>query len=276
MVVIALILLGLGLGSFVNALVWRICEQDKPAKERKAGKKELSIIKGRSMCTDCGHTLYAKDLVPVFSWLNSYGRCRYCHKRIHWQYPLVELATAASFVFSYLYWPYDLNGWSVVLFGLWLAILTGLMALFVYDVRWMLLPNRIMWPLFGLTGLYLLVESIFVESNAQVIIMALAGSLIGGGIFYVLFQISKGRWIGGGDVKLGLLIGLLLGSPLLAMLFLFLSSLVGTLVTAPLMASRKIPHHARVPFGPFLIVGGFITYLFGQQIIDWYLRIVGL
>src|SRR5690348_8244818 len=115
MIVLLLGALGLGLGSFVNALVWRLHEQElaeeEPKHKRAKGKarqlsaKELSIVSGRSMCPDCHHELAPQDLIPVLSWLWLRGKCRYCSKPISWQYPLVELVTAALFIVSYLSWP---------------------------------------------------------------------------------------------------------------------------------------------------------------------------
>lgn len=276
MVVAVLILLGLCFGSFINALVWRLHQQSQPKETRKAGKKDLSILKGRSMCVHCNHTLYLKDLVPVLSWLSSYGRCRYCRRRIHWQYPVLEITMPVLFVFSYYFWPEPFDASGVLGFGVWLAALVGLIALLVYDIRWMLLPNKIIGPLAALVGLAVIIDAAFLARSEEVFISALAGALVGGGIFYVLFQVSKGKWIGGGDVKLGFLLGLLVGSPVLALLVLFLASLIGTIVSVPLMASKKIAPHARIPFGPFLIIAAVVVQLFGDRIIDWYLQMVGL
>jgi prepilin signal peptidase PulO-like enzyme (type II secretory pathway) len=273
MVVIALVLLGLCLGSFVNALVWRICEQSKPVKERKASQKDLSIFKGRSMCADCGHTLHTRDLIPVLSWLNSYGRCRYCHKRIHWQYPLVELSTTLLLVFSYLHWPYGLSGWGIAVFGAWILILTGLIALFVYDVRWMLLPNRIIFPLYGLAAIYTVLRALQ-DGSFEPVLGALLGVLIGGGIFYLIFQVSKGKGIGGGDVKLGFLLGALVAGPLLAGMYIFVASLLGSVTAALLILSGKAKASSRIPFGPFLIIGAVVTLLFGADIGNWYVDAV--
>src|SRR5262245_33007691 len=133
MAYIILTLLGLCLGSFVNALVWRIHEAHKGNK--------ISIFTGRSQCPHCHHQLAAKDLVPVLSWLIIRGRCRYCGQPISKQYPLVELAMVAVFIVSYAYWPggfYGTGAW--VLLISWMAVSVGLLALLIYDLKWMLLP----------------------------------------------------------------------------------------------------------------------------------------
>lgn len=271
MIFAALTLLGLCLGSFVNALVWRMHQQALPASKRtkKVSSEELSIAKGRSVCTHCGHTLSASDLIPVLSWVSLRGKCRYCKGSISWQYPAIELTTAALFIFSYVAWPEELKGLEIASFGLWLMCLTGLMALLVYDLRWMLLPNRIIFPLYAVAAAFVLVNT-GIEQSVQPILGALGGVVVGGGIFYLLFQVSQGSWIGGGDVKLGFLLGAFLLSPLEAAVMLFIASLLGTLLTVPLLASKKLNRKSRIPFGPFLIVGGIITMLYGVDLLDWY------
>jgi prepilin signal peptidase PulO-like enzyme (type II secretory pathway) len=269
MIIAVLILLGLCFGSFTNALVWRLHEQSLPKKKRKASDKDLSISKGRSMCVNCGHTLQAPDLVPVLSWLALRGRCRYCRKTISWQYPLVEAVTAALFVISYVFWPEQLSGWETAGFGLWLVSLTGFMALIIYDLRWMLLPNKIIFPLYGVAAAFVLTQ-IAGESSLRPLLEAAFGVLVGGGLFYLLFQISDGRWIGGGDVKLGFLLGALLSDPLQAGLMLFVASLTATIVTVPLMLGGRISKKTRIPFGPFLIAAAVVVQLFGKAVTDWY------
>src|SRR5579864_137748 len=110
MIYVVLVVLGLSLGSFVNALVWRLHEQESVTKRRKSKKVDLSILHGRSICPNCHHELAVRDLVPVLSWLSLKGTCRYCGKPISWQYPIVEAATASLFILSYVYWPADLHG----------------------------------------------------------------------------------------------------------------------------------------------------------------------
>jgi prepilin signal peptidase PulO-like enzyme (type II secretory pathway) len=272
MVSIVLILLGLCFGSFMNAFVWRLHQKSLPEKQRKASKKELSILHGRSMCVYCGHTLSAVDLIPVISWLGLGGRCRYCRKKISWQYPLVEALTVVMFLVSYWFWPYAFSGWGIAGFVLWLISILGFTTLIIYDLRWMLLPNKIIFPLYGIAAAFVLTR-VFDQSSLDPLIGAVGGILIGGGIFYLLFQISDGKWIGGGDVKLGFLLGALLGSPSSAIIMLFLASLMGTIIALPMVATGKARRSVRIPFGPFLIFGAFIALLSGSDIISWYISV---
>ena len=305
MVYIALILLGLCFGSFVNALVWRLYQQgnggegeeqgpESDKKDKKSGKKarhavayppaltpppasELSILKGRSMCVDCRHTLAAKDLIPVLSWVSLRGKCRYCRKAISWQYPLVELLTAGLFVASYVFWPLPLSGSGLLglsvsnglAFGFWLIFLVGFMALAVYDLRWFLLPNKIVYPLLVLAAGQALARAAL-DGDVAILTTAIWGLAIGGGIFYLLFQVSRGTWIGGGDVKLGFLLGLIVGGPVNSLLLLFLASLLGCLVTVPLLLSGRATRKSHIPFGPFLLLAAIIVQLFGAAILAWY------
>lgn len=272
MIIVALALLGLCLGSFANALVWRTHEQSKPKAKRKANDSELSIVHGRSICVQCGHVLKAKDLIPVASWLSLRGKCRYCKKPISWQYPLVELLTAGLFVGLYILWPdKPLDTQSGVNLAVWLVSVVGLIALVVYDVRWMLLPNKIVFPIFFLAAAGAVANAILAGSISP-LLSAVGGMAVGGGLFYVLFQVSSGKWIGGGDVKLGFLLGLLLGAPGPSLLMLFIASLLGSLVTIPLLASKKVNPKTRIPFGPFLITAALIVQLWGEKIIEWYLE----
>lgn len=259
MIVVILAVVGLCLGSFVNALVWRMHEG-------------LSVAHGRSMCPHCKHALGVLDLIPVISWLALRGKCRYCAKSISIQYPLVELIAASSFVASYIWWPVALSGPERAVFALWLVLLTGLIALAVYDLRWFMLPNRLIYPLTAVA----LAQAIVVISNdsrqAAAFLGLLLAVLIGGGIFYILFQASKGKWIGGGDVKLGALLGLIVATPGKAILFIFFGSLLGSVVSLPLLANKSLKRTSIIPFGPFLIAGAFITVLFGGDILHWYQR----
>lgn len=270
MVMLVIVLLGLCAGSFINALVWRIHEQAKS----KVKQPDLSILKGRSMCPACKHTLGVRDLMPLLSWIILGGRCRYCRKPIGWQYPIVEILTAGIFFASYTFWPYNVTtgGWVSVV--LWLGSATLLIALAVYDTYWMLLPNRLVYPLYVFTGL--LVASLAVSMQSWRFMGAAAvGGLLLSGMFYLLYQVSEGKWIGGGDVKLAVALGALAGGLLSSVLLLFLASLMGSIVGIPMM----IKSHSRkrlLPFGPFLIIATFVVFLWGQTFIDAYLEFVGM
>ena len=273
--IVTLFILGLCLGSFVNALVWRLHEQEHETGKKKPNKKylsQLSIAKGRSMCPHCKSELATKDLIPVLSWLSLTGKCRSCNKYIPVQYPLVELTTALLFVASYIWWPLAFNNSQIVVFVLWLIVLVGLMALLVYDMLWMLLPNRLVYPL-GVVEVVQVTFQVITSAKPLTalfsVVMAIA---IGGGIFYILFQVSKGKWIGGGDVKLGWLLGLIVGTPARSLLFIFIAAILGSLVSIPLLVTKRLKRTSTIPFGPFLIIGAIITQLFGASLLHWYMH----
>ncbi len=274
MIVAILLVLGLCFGSFVNALVWRMHEQSlkssKPKKGTPKPSDDLSIMHGRSMCPHCRHTLAAKDLLPVISWVSLGGKCRYCHKSISWHYPVVELKTAALFIISYAFWPFSLSGVGALRFGFWLVFIVGLVALAVYDLYWYLLPNRLVYPLLALAALQVVLLMLFDSRPGTVLFHELSGFVIGGGLFYLLFQISDGKWIGGGDVKLGGLLGLLVAGPTNAVLVIFLASFIGSALAIPLLITKRAKATSKLPFGPFLIAAVFIVYLFGDRMVLWY------
>jgi prepilin signal peptidase PulO-like enzyme (type II secretory pathway) len=243
-VILILIVVGFALGSFTNALTWRLHEQEeqrakRPSRKRTEYLKELSVTTGRSMCPHCHHRLAAKDLIPLFSWLQLLGKCRYCKHSIGWQYPLVESLTAGLFIVSYLWWPSGFHGAGIIEFVCWLICLVGFMALAVYDIKWYLLPDKIVYPLFALAAVQVLVTVLGFHAGVHTLLGSIWGVLIDGGLFYILFQVSGGQWIGGGDVKLGAVLGVIIGGPLTACLLLFVASLSGTLVSLPLMTTGK-------------------------------------
>jgi prepilin signal peptidase PulO-like enzyme (type II secretory pathway) len=265
MIQLILFLFGLTFGSFVNALVWRLRQQSK----NKKAKKYLSITKGRSQCVHCGHTLAAQDLIPVFSWLSLRGRCRYCKKPISAQYPAVELLTASLFVLSYSFWPYDVQGLYVAAFITWLVVIVVLVALLVYDARWMILPNQLVAIASGLAVALVVLLGIAGGRPGGVVVAAVSAGLLFS-LFYGLFQASKGKWIGGGDVKLAPALGLIAGTPAKTALLIFIASVIGTCISLPMLYSNKLKKNSQIPFGPLLIVAAIIVFLFGDALINWY------
>lgn len=264
--IVVLACLGLIFGSFVEATVWRLHERE--TKGKKLG-KEYSILTGRSMCPHCHHTLAAKDLIPVFSWLWLRGKCRYCHKAITWQPLVIELVTAGLFVWSWLAWPHALHGSGLFALVAWLVFVIAFVALAVYDLRWFKLPNKIVVPLNVLVAIEVVVLALWEHSWTDLWQPAVAMAIIVG-LFWALFQFSGGSWLGGGDVKLAFALGLIAGSPLMVILLLFLSSVLGTLSSLPLVLKGKGGMKARVPFGPYLLAAAVIVQLYGHHIVSWY------
>lgn len=251
---------GLLIGSAINAIVWRLY----------AGK---SWTKGRSMCPDCKHVLTVKDLVPVFSWLALRGNCRYCSKKIHWQYPVVELGTAALFTLSYLViLPLGLLAW--VYFVFWLVILAMMIILAVCDLRWLILPNKIMFPLL-IIGLVRLLLVAVTGNSLMAWLGPLEAALAVGGAFFIMANLKNGTLMGGGDVKLAAFMGLLLGlqKTALAMILAFNSAAIIAMI---LIGFKIRKRKDMIPFGPFLIAGTIVAYLYGGDIIHWYLVLNGL
>lgn len=272
MIFVVLSLLGLCLGSFANAVVWRVHQQAQT--KSKSKNKNLSIVKGRSQCPHCGHKLQAQDLIPILSWVELRGRCRYCQAKIGWQYPIVELAMVGLFIVSYLQWPYGFGFAGSMAFVTWLIITVILVCLTVYDIRWMLLPDRMIAPLTVLAVVLVGWLSI-VERNTNFAWGPLAGALVLSGLFYGLFQVSKGKWIGGGDVKIAVALGLISGGVLESVLLLFIASLLGTFVGVPLMFAGKKASN-KIAFGPFLIISTYIVFLWGPHMISWYQTLIGV
>lgn len=264
MEIVLLILLGLCFGSFVNALVWRL-------------RKKRDFVSERSECTHCHHVLAWNDLIPVVSWALLRGKCRYCGKVID-DSPIVELATPAAFVVSYLAWPYGYDAAGLTLFVLWLVSLVGLIALVVYDLRWYLLPDKIVFPLVGIGVIMGVIRFSYVEQQSvpQTFLAIVLGILSIAGVYFLLHALSAGKWVGFGDVKLSVFIGAILGwqGGLLA---LFVANLIGIFVVLPLLILGKLHSKSKIPFGPFLIAACFVTFLWGEHIISWYLEsLIGL
>lgn len=269
-VIAALIVLGLCLGSFINALVWRLHEQERlkheHSKASERALKALSITKGRSMCPYCKHPLSAKDLIPVVSWLLLGGKCRYCRHRIDKDNPIPEIVTVLLFLLSYVFWPLAMTGFGLLYFSVWILFIVGFVALAVYDLRWYILPDRIIFPLIIAASFLAMAHILFFDGGLQVLLSSAYGILLASGVFFVLYQVSNGSWIGGGDVKLGIILGLLVGGPMNSIILLFISSMLGTIVSVPLMLFGKLKRNAVVPYGPFLLAAAFVVVLFEPRI----------
>ena len=278
-----LIVLGLMLGSFAGASVWRLrahqLRSDKNAGESVDADeyKHLSPLTkatfttDRSRCLHCEHPLAWYDLVPLVSWLSLGGKCRYCRKRIGRFEPLIELGLAAFFVISYWMWPVPLDTMlAVAQFSIWLVAGVLLAILFAYDLKWYLLPNQIVFPLIALGAVY---ATLGLIGGAPVlsglVSIAIAVALLSG-LYYVLWLVSKGQWIGFGDVKLGLALAFFTADWQLAFIALFAANFIGCLLVIPGMIAGKVTRMTRIPFGPFLIVGTILAVIWGPGLVQAY------
>lgn len=272
----ALLLLGVVLGSFAGAQVWRVrARQLRTDKQTghpydKHEWRQLRVLlqgtvrDDRSRCLQCGHVLAWYDLLPVVSWLSTGGRCRYCQQFIGWFELVMELVLGVSLALSYLVWPWALPA-SSLLFAVWVVVALVLMILAAYDTKWQLLPDPLNYGLMALGALFVLVRVVtlhdidFVSLTGAVALLA--------GLYGGLYAISRGAWIGFGDVKLCVGLALLLGDWRLAFMTLFFSNMLGCIIVLPGLARGQLNTRSQVPFGPLLIIGCVISLLFGGHIL---------
>lgn len=272
----ALLLLGVVLGSFAGAQVWRVrARQLRTDKQTghpydKHEWRQLRVLlqgtlrDDRSRCLQCGHVLAWYDLLPVVSWLSTGGRCRYCQQFIGWFELVMELVLGVGLALSYLVWPWALPA-SSLLFAVWVVVALVLMILAAYDAKWQLLPDPLNYGLMVLGALFVLVR---VMTLHDIDFVSLTGAVaLLAGLYGGLYAISRGAWIGFGDVKLCVGLALLLGDWRLAFMTLFFSNMLGCIIVLPGLARGQLNTRSQVPFGPLLIIGCVISLLFGGSIL---------
>ena len=242
---------GLIVGSFLNAVIHRLHTGD-------------SIIMDRSKCVNCGRALGGSDLIPVLSFVLLGGKCRYCKKPISWQYPLVELATACSFVLITQSLQFEFSN-----FELWFQLFFAciFIVIAVYDLKHYLILDKVI-----ILGLTVALTHAFITDR---LLSGLIAATIAAGFFGMQYLASSGRWIGLGDVKLGLLLGLVTGFPII-LAVLFLAYMSGALAGVALILLNKKNLSSKLPFGTFLAVSAIIMLSFGEEFVLWYRGLIGL
>jgi leader peptidase (prepilin peptidase)/N-methyltransferase len=247
--------LGLIVGSFLNSVIYRL----------ETGE---NFLKGRSFCPHCKHILSWKDLIPILSFLILRGKCKYCKKKISLQYPLVEFFTGILFILAVFIFG-DQSFISLIFY--WI-LTCFLLIIFVYDLKHYLIPDRVIYPAIFLTLPYQSFKiwnfghwNLFEVWN---LVLGILPSLF----FLAIILISRETWMGFGDFKLSILMGLILGWPniLVALFFAFLS---GAIVGLVLIFFKKKTLKSQIPFAPFLVSGTFFSMFFGKEIINWYLSL---
>lgn len=253
-------MLGAIVGSFLSVIVYRT----------HTGKKLLGL-RSRSICPYCKQKLKARYLVPFFSYLLLGGKCGFCKTKISPNYFFIELFTASIFLLSFMKWTFveikpELNFHlaPLLLFLFHVTVFSFLIAIFFYDMTYKLIPDRFSIPAIIIT---------FIGSLLLKIVPPLEILIGGFGIFLFFaaqFYGSNGKWVGGGDLRLGAIIGLLLGWKL-GIVALLLAYILGSLFSIPLLISKKITRKTQIAFGPFLITGTLITVFLGEKILNFYL-----
>ena len=250
-------LTGLVVGSFLNCVIYRLNTKE-------------SFLFSRSHCPKCHHILKWYDLIPILSFIIVKGKCRYCKKKISWQYPLVEIFTGLIFlllVTCHL---------SLVTLIYYIVVSSLLIVIFVYDLKHYIIPDKIIYPVIVIVFLYRILSfghwslgfGIFEGLKMPLIVGFSAG-----GFFFLIWLISRGRWMGFGDVKLGFFMGLFLSWPNI-LVALFSAFFIGAIIGIGLIIAGKKTLKSQVPFGPFLVTGTFIALFWGQNLINWYINLL--
>jgi leader peptidase (prepilin peptidase)/N-methyltransferase len=245
MALVPVVTFGLVIGSFLNVVIARVPER-------------RSLWMPGSTCPGCGNAIAWHDNIPLVSFLVLQGRCRACAAPIPWRYPLVEATTAALFVVAWLVFGGDLRQ-----FAMAVVFLAALVAITVIDLRHQVIPDVITLPGIGVG----LVASVAADRVSW--LQSAVGILVGGGLFVLVIVLSRGG-MGGGDLKLGAMLGAFLGWQAL-LVGLFVAVMLGGLSAVALLASRRLARKDAIPFGPFLALGGAVALFWGDAILAWYL-----
>ncbi|MFX3674590.1 MAG: A24 family peptidase [Paenisporosarcina sp.] len=240
-------LYGLIFGSFFNVVGLRL-------------PKQKSIVKPPSQCPNCQRRLTFIDLIPVVSYILLKGKCRNCETKIHWVYPFMELITGILFTVAYLQ-----VGLSIELIVA-LLFISMLIIISVSDLAFMLIPNKILI----FFGILLIVGRIVSPLNPWW--DSIIGAIFGFGILLLIAILSKGG-MGGGDIKLFFVIGLVLGI-IPTLLTLFLAAGIGVFVGIVQMKWKKKGRKTPVPFGPSISIASIIVYFYGTNILEWYTNLL--
>lgn len=275
---ISIFVLGLLVGSFLNVVIYRLprilengwkaeCSELLDIKPAEHNPAELTLSKPASTCPHCGHTIRARENIPVLSYLFLRGKCADCKSDISIRYPLIELSSGLLSLF--VAWQF---GATVACAGI-LLLTYALIALSMIDFDHQLLPDNITLPFLWI-GLFLNLFNVYTDLNSAVI-GAIAGYLSLWSVYWLFKLLTGKEGMGYGDFKLLAVFGAWLGWQYLPQIIL-LSSLVGAVIGISLILIRGRDRNIPIPFGPYLAIAGFISLLYGEQINRSYLQLAGL
>ena len=280
---------GAFIGSFLNVVADRVSNGESP-------------FRGRSRCDHCKTVLAPRDLIPLLSYIFLRGRCRHCGKKISLYYPVSEVLTGLAFLGLARY----LNIFTIPNYLIWVTfaylatIASFYIIIFLADLKYKLIPNKVIKPaiffvlavmvvsltLIAVTsyrqmqadefGRYLL-QSGYWHQQIFAMLKGIGLSILVAGLlalfFKILIWVTKGKGMGGGDVKLAFLIGLVNGFPM-SIAAIILGFITGALFSVILMLAKRKGMKDVIPFGPFLVLGSVLTFAFGQQLLNWYLALI--
>jgi len=265
---IIIFVLGTAVGSFISVIIFRL-------KNNKKG-----IIFSSSICPKCKQKLKWRHLVPVLSYIFLRGKCAYCQTKISPSYFFLEIITGITFVLTFLHFNFlspatpllsdvftqtEIIWKTFYIFIFYSVSFSFLITIFFYDLLYKEIPDKISLPaiIIALAGIIILKYI----GNTD----ALIGAAFGFAFFGIQYVISKGRWVGSGDIRLGILMGLLMGFDK-TILALALAYIAGAIFSTLLLISKKVTKKTEIPFAPFLTLATITAILFGKEIIDFYLN----
>jgi len=256
-VLIIIFILGLAVGSFLNVIIDRL-----PINK--------SIVKGRSYCDHCKKTISWYDLIPIFSFMILGGRCRFCKKKISAYYPLVEFISGVNFILVYYYTkPEFSNITSILVFSSLLVITSGLLVILFTDNKYLIIPDEILLIIFVAT--LIKIAAISPAGFPGSLLTAIMSFMF----FYFIVFITRGKGMGGGDVKLAFVIGFL--HPYFgALISFYLAFLTGAVVSVILILAGKKKLGQKIPFGPFLVIGCYLVIFLKDNLELIIYRLFGL
>lgn len=263
-----LFLFGIAIGSFLNVVTLRY--------DGEHFLLNVTMIGGRSRCPHCKRTLRWFELIPILSFVIQGGRCRRCRAWLNVQYPAIELFSGLVFVFVPFVLGASMDGASVLVSVLWVAVFEALLVMAAIDIRLGIIPDEVNIFL-GMLGVFL---TIIVAGSAggageSVVFAKLAGAVVAGVFFAFLIAITRGKGMGVGDLKLAIPLGLLFGWPDI-LLVLVSAFVIGAVFGVLAVARGKKRMGGTLPFGPFLGIGAAVAFFWAAPIIGWYLSLLGV
>ncbi len=240
------------IGSFLNVCIYRL-------------PRNLSIVRPASRCPSCNTPIRPYDNIPILSYIFLGGKCRVCGAKISLRYPFVEFLNAALYVL--VLWRFGI-GWYIPLYFLFCS---ALIVIIFIDLDFQIIPDSITLPgiVIGLIAGSFLLPDPFMRYDTLGFRSSIIGFLTGGGLFYAVAVLSRGG-MGGGDIKMMAMVGSFMGWKTVLMTT-FFGSLTGAVLGIMLMAFKGKGRKTKIPFGPFLALGTFVTLFYGQEILTWYL-----